>query len=289
MAYVSDTNNITPLVEAFASHMTPKSNLSLVGAFAQKTRPVKSKLPVLNVSRPSTVWEYYDYINATNDALYDIVEAYYEDTIDLMVEEAYSYNMSDDYYEDRDYYEEDSRLQRIEDACKLQNEEDSCHRQSEACQRQSDKDSWLQSINYLWLVDSATECYKYDCEHIEEWIHNCKINAEEAPYRKGSLQYIAREALESYINELHGRDTSFGTCGCGYGDIDFDIEFCSCYENANSDDSAQMMQLKTLQNNYKNSKDKIMPDLSLANKRMTELRIKHEAYLAELKLEFNVM
>ena len=285
MTYVLDTNNITPsLVEAFASQMTPKSDLSLVGAFAQKTRPAKSKLPVLNVSRPFTVWDYYDYINATDDALYDIVEAYYEDTIDLMNEEAYSYNMSDDYY-----YEDTIDL--IWEAYLAELKLDSCQQQSEedSYQQQSEKDSWLQSIKYTWLVNSATDCYKYDCEHIEEWIHNCKINAEEAPYRKDSLQYIAREALESYINELHGRDTSFGTCGCGYGDIDFDIEVCSCYENANSDDSAQMMQLKTLQNNYKNSKDKIMPDLSLANKRMTELRIKHEAYLAELKLEFNVM
>ena len=210
-----------------------------------------------------------------------------------MNEEAYSYNMSDDYYyEDTiDLIWESCQPQIEEDSCQQQSEEDSYQQQSEkdSCQQQSEKDSWLQSIEYTWLVNIATNCYEYDCEHIEEWIRSCKINAEEAPYRKDSLQYIAREALESYINELHGRDTSFGTCGCGYGDIDFDIEFCSCYENANSDDSAKMMQLKTLQNNYKNSIDKIMPDLSLENKRMTALRIKHEAYLAELKLEFNVM
>ena len=249
MAYVSDTNNITSsLVEAFASHMTPKSDLSLVGAFAQKTRPVKSKLPVLNVSS-WWIWDYYDYIDATDDALHDIVEAYYEDVYALMEEE------------------------------------------------DKKKDAWLQSIEYTSSVEQATACYEEEYEYIEEWINDREINAEEAPYRKGSLQYNAREALQSYINELNGRDTSFGMCVCGYDNMDYDvdinghthwsspfIEFCSCYKNAIPDDSELMVQLKTLQNNYKNSKDKIKPNLSSAYEAMGALRIKHEAYLAELKL-----
>ncbi len=219
---------------------------------SNKNIPARSKNFLrLNISQQNPRRIYEDYLDGTCDALDEIVDATYEDMKDQMYKEAY-----------KEY-------------------------------------EWLHSNEYLGLLQQATECYKYARAEYEEWIKESANCVDEAPYRKGSLQYIAREELQLYVNELNascGVVQNTLDCNCGYGNTDYYvdmygytrwsgpyIEFCCCYENSYSDDSSQMVHMKTLLYNYKNSKDKIKPDFSSAYEAIASLRIKHDAYLAELK------
>ena len=235
--------------------MTTNRDLLAAGGVAKQNRPVKSKkLPRLNIS-PQNPWQIYeDELTANYDALYEIYEIDNENNEDMKKQK---------YKETSEQYE------------------------------------WINSNKYFRLVQQATECYESELAEYEEWIDECKNWADEAPYRKDSLQYIAREKLQLYVNELNascGVVQNTLDCDCGYNDMDYDvdmygctrwsgpfIEFCCCYENFYSDDSSQMVHMKTLQYNYKNSKDKIKPDFSSAYKEIDSLKIKHYAYLAELK------
>jgi len=231
--------------------MTTNRDLLAAGV-AKQNRPVKSKnLPRLNISPQNLLQIYEDELAAIYDARYEIDNEKNEDMEDQM------------YKETSKQYE------------------------------------WINSNEYFGLVQQATECYESELAEHEEWINECENWADEAPYRKGSLPYIARKELQLYVDELNascGVAQNTLDCDCGYNDTDYDvdmygctrwsgpfIEFCCCYANSYSDDSSQMVHMKTLQYNYKNSKDKIKPDCSSAYKAIDSLRIKHDAYLAELK------
>lgn len=248
--------------------MTTNRDLLAAGGVAKQNRPVNSKnLPRLNIS-PQNPWQIYeDELDAIYDAQNEIVNEYNEKNEDIK----------------NQMYEEE-----YEEAYK--------------------EYEWINSNEYFGLVQQATECYESELAEHEEWINECENWADEAPYRKGSLPYIARKELQLYVDELNascGVVQNTLACDCGYNDTDYDvdmygctrwsgpfIEFCCCYANYYSDDSSQMVHMKTLRYNYKNSKDKIKPDFSSAYKEMDSLKIKHYAYLAELKhvpCQFNLM
>ena len=161
---------------------------------------------------------------------------------------------------------------------------------------QQQSESWLHSDDYLRLVEQATDCYREEYDDLQSWINDRENDADEAPYRPGSLPYDAREALQLYVNELNA-SCGVVQCNCGYNDMDYNfdlnghaywsepfMEFCCCYKDTIPDDSYLMEKLKTLQANYKNSKDKIDLNLASAYKAAEKMTAKHYAYLVELKL-----
>lgn len=258
--------------------MTIKRDVFARGVSNQNISAQSKNFLRLNISQQNPWRIYDDYLDGTCDALDEIIDATYEDMEDEKKEA------------DKEY----ERFH-LDEFVELTYED----RYGRPDVKEADKEyEWLHSIEYTILFKDENERYDTELDEILEWINERESRADKARYQEGSLQYCAREALKSYINYLNALcEVNKRRCDCGYGDIDADIdiygrtswtfqhiEFCCCYENSYSDDSVQMVLLKSLQDNYKSSKDKIKPDLSSAYDAMASLRIKHDAYLEELKL-----
>ncbi len=145
-------------------------------------------------------------------------------------------------------------------------------------------------------MQEATDSYNEEYGYTESFIHEQEEYAAEAPYRHSSAQYIAREALQSYVEELNA-SCGVEHCSCGRDEFDYDfdrhgnpywvdpfMEFCSCYDTILPKDSPLREKLKLLQTNYENSKANLNRDFSSTYEELDALTVKHQAYLAELEL-----
>lgn len=157
------------------------------------------------------------------------------------------------------------------------------------------EEEWLQSEEYLKLLHLVKEDYYEEKGYAESYMHEREEYVQDAPYRHGTEQYIARNALKTYVDELNAScnvtfcncehsnfDYSFGPHGEPYWTGDF-VEFCICYEDHIPKDSPLMIKLRELENNYKISKEKLNIDMSPHYKELDDIEKKYDALLQKIK------